>query len=228
MEKLSNSILLLALLSNILASLYVFSNGFLIRRVSLNDTNVHRNSLDEIKLFNKSILLLVDALRFDFVLSNEYGIRTMGELLRNEPRNARLLKFIADPPTTTMQRIKALTTGSLPTFIDAGSNFDSYLIEDDNLIRQMHSRGKSAIVLGDDTWLSIFDSSLFALHDTYPSFNIKDLDTNDINVHRELNKILFDNSIQWDFIVAHLLGLVLDFNRTLDNYINFHSKIIYY
>ena len=35
-------------------------------------------------------------------------------------------RFLADPPTTTMQRLKGLTTGSLPTFIDVSANFASY------------------------------------------------------------------------------------------------------
>ena len=47
----------------------------------------------------------------------------------------------ADPPTTTMQRLKALTTGSLPTFVDAGSNFASSAIVEDNLIKQLSSAG---------------------------------------------------------------------------------------
>ena len=36
------------------------------------------------------------------------------------PQQTALFRFIADPPTTTMQRLKGLTTGSLPTFVDAG------------------------------------------------------------------------------------------------------------
>ena len=44
---------------------------------------------------------------------------------------------MADPPTTTMQRLKALTTGSLPTFIDAGSNFATNEINEDNIIDQV-------------------------------------------------------------------------------------------
>lgn len=212
MEKISSVVLAFILLGNILASLYVFSNGFLIRRVSLNDTSTHRHSLDHLKQFNKSVLILVDALRFDFIFgaSNHNGLPSISRLVRDEPKRAHLFKFIADPPTTTMQRIKALTTGSLPTFIDAGSNFDSYMIEDDNIIRQLHARGKSIVVLGDDTWLSLFDERLVTRHFTYPSFNIKDLDSNDLNVERELKNVFTHERemIEWNFIVAHLLGLV--------------------
>ena len=47
----------------------------------------------------------------------------------NNKNHFLLLKFIADPPTTTLQRLKGLTTGSLPTFIDAGSNFAGEVIK---------------------------------------------------------------------------------------------------
>ena len=62
-------------------------------------------------------------------------------LLESQPHHARLYQAKADPPTTTMQRLKALTTGSLPTFIDAGSNFASSAIVEDNLIKQLSSTG---------------------------------------------------------------------------------------
>ena len=51
--------------------------------------------------------------------------------------HGRLFEFLADPPTTTMQRLKGLTTGSLPTFIDLSSNFGSYAITEDNIIEQV-------------------------------------------------------------------------------------------
>ena len=39
-----------------------------------------------------------------------------------------------DPPTVTMQRLKGMTTGGLPTFIDMRENFESSAIAEDNLI----------------------------------------------------------------------------------------------
>ena len=203
----------------LLGSLFVFSNGFLIRRLSLNDTNkiVNKN----LKLFDRALILFVDALRFDFIFSADsaniynrvddvdklFGLPTIERLLRTRPSQAKLFKFIADPPTTTMQRIKGMMTGSLPTVIDMGSNFDSYLIEDDTLIRQAHLNNKSTIILGDDTWLSLFDASQLHAHHVYPSFNIKDLDSNDINVDEHLRFYLKKPNYHWNLCVAHLLGL---------------------
>ena len=38
-----------------------------------------------------------------------------------------LSKFVADAPTTTLQRLSALTTGSLPTFFDLAHNFGRFV-----------------------------------------------------------------------------------------------------
>lgn len=95
----------------------------------------------------KVILLLIDAFRFDFAFYNESAPETpyqnkvpvINDLLKAHPSSTRLYKFIADPPTTTMQRLKALTTGTLPTFIDAGSNFATPEIQEDNIIDQVNA-----------------------------------------------------------------------------------------
>lgn len=64
----------------------------------------------------------------------------MHKLHTTQPNNTRLVKFKADPPTTTLQRLKGLTTGSLPTFIDIGSNFATPEINEDNIIDQVGFR----------------------------------------------------------------------------------------
>ena len=71
--------------------------------------------------FKKAVLLIIDGLRHDFISttnseigSNFYrnNMQHVKHLVDNEMSKSRLFKFIADPPTTTMQRLKALTTGS--------------------------------------------------------------------------------------------------------------------
>ena len=63
------------------------------------------------------------------------------------------------------------------------------------------------VILGDDTWLSLFDSKMIKEHYTYPSFNIKDLDSNDINVDKSLRRIFKSSKTSWNLIIAHYLGL---------------------
>lgn len=67
----------------------------------------------------------------------ENKLPIFNELLTNYPNNSRFFQFIADAPTTTMQRLKGMTTGSLPTFIDVGSNFATPEINEDNIIDQV-------------------------------------------------------------------------------------------
>jgi phosphatidylinositol glycan class O len=87
--------------SNIIISVYFFTNGFLIRRLALNDTNKALHP--ELKRFDKAIVLFVDALRFDFIFTNRtksssdlFGISTIENLIQNETKNAKLFKFISD------------------------------------------------------------------------------------------------------------------------------------
>jgi hypothetical protein len=108
--------------------------------------------------------VVVDALRFD-MCEWQHGLATnltppyvnklpvIRDLLRDHPRRARLYRFVADAPTTTMQRIKGLATGGLPTFVDAGANFATEAIEEDNFLSQHGAAGRSTTFIGDDTWV---------------------------------------------------------------------------
>lgn len=72
--------------------------------------------------------------------------------LERRPRNSRLARFVADAPTTTMQRLKGLTTGGLPTFVDYGRSFDAGInIKEDNWVHQAKTAGIDVSVVGDDT-----------------------------------------------------------------------------
>ena len=70
------------------------------------------------KQFDKAVVILIDALRYDFTVPfqstdtrqtpNYYhnGLSFLYETAVNHPQNAFLRPFIADPPTTTLQRLK--------------------------------------------------------------------------------------------------------------------------
>ena len=152
-------------------SILIFCKGFLLRRDTLNLNTTCGASIDNISSctnsprYEKAVILVVDGLRDDFAFYqhkpaenlpyiNQLGI--LEELLTSKPNNSWLARFVANPPTTTMQRISGLMTGSLPTFLDVSSNFDSYAIAEDNLIDQLIKSGKKITLLGDDTWNSLF------------------------------------------------------------------------
>jgi len=44
---------------------------------------------------------------------------------------------VADPPTVTMQRLKGLTTGGLPTFADISGSFGGASIDEDSWVEQL-------------------------------------------------------------------------------------------
>ena len=81
-----------------------------------------------------------------------------------------------------MQRVKALLTGSLPTFLDVGSVFAGGQIREDNVLLQAMRHGMRVGAVGDDTWTQLFPPSSQAalnLSHPYPSLNVHDLDTVD-------------------------------------------------
>ncbi|KAJ2886913.1 mannose-ethanolamine phosphotransferase gpi13 [Coemansia aciculifera] len=185
--------------------------------------------------FERAIILVVDAMRIDFAAwSDELnttfsasspppsGHRLMpyhnrlpiiNTLNTEHPEKTMLYRFRADPPTTTLQRLKGLTTGQLPTFIDAGSNFAGSAIDEDNWLQALRrpstgpngKRPRNLVFLGDDTWSSLFphelsDTQAMEQNDTlwnegsrgwarvrpFPSLNVWDLDTVDDGVFSRL------------------------------------------
>lgn len=163
---------------------------------------------------SRVIILLVDALKYEFGILHEgvanktlpfmNRLTVMHELLRDKPKQTRLFRFRADPPTTTMQRLKGLTTGSLPTFIDIGSNFATAEINEDNIIDQLLRHRMPMVFMGDATWTELYPKR-FVRSYPYPSFDIFDLDTVDQNVRKHLPKELERND--WQVLIAHLLGV---------------------
>lgn len=197
-----------------------FTLGFLLSRQVLPNisecTGTQEDSCIQPAKFDKAVVLVIDALRFDFAIpvegSDEYyhnNFPILHELTQSEPDNAILLKFMSDPPTTTLQRLKGLTTGSLPTFIDAGSNFNGDAIDEDNWILQLHRNNKSVAFMGDDTWTALFTEYINPqLNFPYDSLNVWDLHTVDNGVNDHLYPLLEkENSTKWDVLIGHFLGV---------------------
>ena len=68
---------------------------------------------------------------------------------------------------------QAITSGSIPGFVDVVLNFGSTALTDDNLITQMKLAGKTLTFFGDDTWLSLFPDH-FTRADGTVSFFVSD------------------------------------------------------
>lgn len=128
-----------------LVGIWLFTDGFFLIRYEVHDVSgcgsspvptdsnlVWNASLDRDscwipRRYSKAIILVIDALKFDYaVFNNSLGTQArfnqnklpvIHRLLTQEPQNSLLFNFRADPPTVTAQRLKGLTTGKLQVVI---------------------------------------------------------------------------------------------------------------
>jgi phosphatidylinositol glycan class O len=156
------------------AGIYLFTSGFLLTRLSLSEaTHCSDGSCTVPPTHKRAVVLIIDALRFDFVTPYppdppspyHHDILTLPrELTLSRPQHSFLFNAYADPPTTTLQRIKGITTGTLPTFVDLGSNFGASSIEEDSIVKQLVTAGKNVCAF----------MPLYCHYSTYPKHPLKD------------------------------------------------------
>ncbi|KAI2468558.1 GPI ethanolamine phosphate transferase [Annulohypoxylon bovei var. microspora] len=236
-----------------IVGILLFTSGFLLTRLVLDERSEcdsppiepllewkGRGSVDggcwHPKTFNKAVVVLIDALRYDFTIPVEdkdtaavyhNALPFLYETSVQSPGNAFLRPFIADPPTTTLQRLKGLTTGTLPTFVDMGSNFAGTAIEEDNLLMQWRGQGKRIVHLGDDTWTALFPGYFQPnISRAYDSLNVWDLHTVDNGVIDHIFPLLKpDKTQQWDILIGHLLGVDHAGHRYGPNHVAMTAKL---
>ncbi|KAK5654153.1 hypothetical protein OQA88_7584 [Cercophora sp. LCS_1] len=158
--------------------------------------------------FDRLVFMVIDALRSDFVYSANSGFDYTQSLIRDGvaiPFTAH-----ATSPTVTMPRLKAITTGSVPSFLDVVLNLDegdesSTLANQDTWLAQMKAKGNGKLVLyGDDTWLKLFPGT-FDRADGTTSFFVSDFTEVDNNVTRHIADELKNDD--WNTMILHYLGL---------------------
>ncbi|XP_020518434.1 uncharacterized protein LOC18421801 isoform X2 [Amborella trichopoda] len=215
------------------AAIFLFTRGFLLTRTELSSTSscsdlssspcssdsfIDPSTNKTLHCWTKPaidrvIIIIIDALRFDFLAPSAFfeeakpwmdRLRVLQDLAYENGSSAKIFKAISDPPTTTLQRLKGLTTGGLPTFIDVGNSFGAPAIIEDNLIYQLAQNGKRLQMMGDDTWLPLFPNHFHKSY-PFPSLNVKDLHTVDDGVIEHLLPALYDKD--WDVLIAHFLGV---------------------
>ncbi|KAI0315940.1 hypothetical protein OF83DRAFT_1129538 [Amylostereum chailletii] len=202
--------------------IYLFTRGFLLSRLSLSTVTTCTDPSTPCTLpptHKRAVLLIIDALRFDFLSPHtpeppspyHHNVLTLPrELTATQPRHSFLFNAHADPPTTTLQRIKGIVTGSLPTFVDMGHNFGGSSIDEDSIVKQLTLANKTVAFMGDDTWLSVFPDSFHPnMTHEFDSFNVEDLHTVDNGVVSHLFPLLTTSphSKEWDFLIGHFLGV---------------------
>lgn len=137
----------------------------------------------------------------------------------------------ATSPTITMPRVKAITTGSIPSFLDVILNFaesdtTSSLASQDTWLSQLKDKpGGKLVMYGDDTWLKLFPDTFSRADGTSSffvsvsrlsldkcmidvgilKFSCQDYTEVDNNVTRHI-PIELENS-DWNGMIMHFLGL---------------------
>ncbi|KAF1998894.1 GPI ethanolamine phosphate transferas-like protein 2 [Amniculicola lignicola CBS 123094] len=158
--------------------------------------------------FDRIVFMVVDALRSDFVFGKESGMEFVHSLIIQG--SALPFTAHATSPTITMPRVKAMTTGSIPSFLDVILNFaesdtSSTLATQDTWLAQLKAKNEGKLVMyGDDTWLKLFPD-FFERADGTSSFFVSDFTEVDNNVTRHVPEELANRD--WNGMVMHYLGL---------------------
>ncbi|KAL6735064.1 hypothetical protein Aduo_005542 [Ancylostoma duodenale] len=150
----------------------------------------------------KVVLMVIDAWRLSFLVEPDSPMA----FLRSSITSGRGVAFATtvQTPTVTMPRIKALTSGMIPSFISLVTNFFATANTEDNWVASAASMGKKIVFFGDDTWLRLFPD-VFTVSDGVISFFVNDFTEVDNNVTRHLDSKL--NEGDWDVLILHYLGL---------------------
>jgi len=116
------------------------------------------------------------------------------------------LVSISATPTVTMPRIKAIVSGTLPSFMDYILNLSAYKFKGENLVENAYKAKKRIVFYGDDTWIHLFPEEVFHRSNGTSSFFATDyieVDRNvTYNVEKELKKLS-----DWDVMIMHYLGV---------------------
>lgn len=114
-----------------------------------------------------------------------------------------LSKVLVESPTVTLPRIKALTTGSVPQYVDMVRNLAASEVLQDSWLHSAKNQGLKTVFYGDNTWEKLFPG-LFARSEGTTSFFVWDFNEVDYNVTRNVDMELKD--FDWDIMVLHYLG----------------------
>lgn len=130
--------------------------------IAFNKTYHHTPVID------KLIFVVIDAIRVDFFTPQltPFLYKTAAETGCN-------FTVHVNSPTVTLPRIKSLTTGRVPQFIDILLNLDATQTVKDSFLHQAVKKGKKLVFYGDDTWLKIFPQ-IFIRSEGVNSFFVND------------------------------------------------------
>ncbi|XP_044263599.1 GPI ethanolamine phosphate transferase 2 [Tribolium madens] len=147
----------------------------------------------------KLVFVVIDALRVDFISDTKTPF-----LSKSFKNNGCFIHLKVETPTVTLPRIKALTTGNVPQFVDIILNLANPTKVEDSFIHRAHAAGKKIVFYGDDIWVKLFPDE-FVRSEGTSSFFVNDFTEVDDNVTRNIRWEVERND--WDIMILHYLGL---------------------
>ncbi|XP_058837934.1 GPI ethanolamine phosphate transferase 2 isoform X2 [Topomyia yanbarensis] len=168
------------------------------------------SSLDNVKLnaslyktrHSRAVLMVIDALRTDFVMQPQ-NMPFLNELLANG--TACQYKVQVHPPTVTMPRIKAMTSGAIPSFLDVILNLGSPECDVDTFLYQLVHQHQRIVFYGDNTWTSMFPALFHRTGENVDSLYVNDFYEGDRNITKHMHSEF--NNYDWKLMILHFLGL---------------------
>lgn len=200
-----------------LLAIYFFSLGFFPKKNVLNGASTFNYNVslqnNSKPVFDRLILVVIDALRSDFIFDKHNSNFHFVHSKLNSGEAWGFTAF-ANPPTVTLPRLKGITTGSTPSFLDAILNVaeddnSSSISEQDSWLLQLRRFSNHRIrFFGDDTWLKLFSpaENFFDAWEGTNSFFVSDFQEVDYNVTRHIQTQINERD-QWDTLILHYLGL---------------------
>jgi len=182
--------------------------------------------------------MIIDGLRYDFAYyQNNLNepkrlplyinqMPVFSRMMEEKPEQTLFFQAYSDPPTVTTQRIKSLTTGNLPSFLEFTDNFDGKevrfilydilprinltQVQEDNILDHLKQKGKKIIFMGVDIWTRLYPNS-FEKAFPFDSYSALDLDSVDTGIISALNPLL-EHQNEWDLIICKYSKKYLKFD----------------
>lgn len=179
-------------------SILLYLHGFFPIPARPIQNSLPNNLTQTITVPRRAVFIVIDALRLDFISSSKTPF--LSKTLQN---SGCFIHLKVETPTVTLPRVKALTTGNVPQFVDIILNLASPTKVEDSFIHRAHAAGKKIVFYGDDIWVKLFPDEFLRSEGT-SSFFVNDFIEVDDNVTRNVRLEVKRND--WDIMILHYLG----------------------
>ncbi len=160
----------------------------------------------------KVVMLMIDALRFDFFLNEEltesnkllpdHKFKKLNNLIAKKPENFVVMRARADAPTITANRIPCIATGNIPPKLALFQALKASKLVEDSFLRQLKGLNRTSYFTGDPLWEEFFPEE-FTEAKAAAGFDIKDQNVDKSRMVFMKNMIKENN---FDFLLGHLLA----------------------